>query len=858
MKPSLWRNRPQPSGNAPRPFVLLIPVLALVGFVLALALQSPPAPLQAQGAATPTPTMTMTITSTTTVTPTLQPGTCRSPIDIMLVLDGSGSISSSEFRQMKTFANDLVNSFTIGPADARIGIVQFSWKTQLEIALSDDQAALADTINNLRQFRGGTDIQDGLEEGRTELARNGRSGTPQVIILLTDGYHNRDGNPQTEAQLAKNAGVTVFTIAVGNSVNRNQINGIASDPDSRYVFSVSNFAGLQIILQPLVIQACLVPTPTPTATIMPSVTPSSTATPTASPTPTSTPQVLVPDVQSIEPPEGFNDEATDVLIAGDEFAAGARVQFAGPVVSVDLNNVVVSDTMRIAATVLAGLTPGIYDVVVTNPNGQEGTLPNGFTILARVPKIDQVVPSFGYNDIENEINVFGANFADGAVVSVGTTELTTTRVSGNNLRAIVPAGLPTGTYPVGVANPGSGQAQADNAYTVLDSSSNNDLFAYGYELWVNPVVPRAGEEFEIGVFVRRQGGKEVLENVGVRFTRDSVNGTVLGTTAVPFLDPPGDVESTPAVNATFQTSGTVTLYAIIDPDNLVAEDLETNNVVSRTVTIAPPGADQSVPVVTSILVNGGSTDPNISRDIAINVTATDPDPNPSGVEALNFIEFVYNVGAQQWIPVGQSNWLPYASGSVSYTWTLQPTVGMHYVQVRARDRSANISIGNAQQVANYEPTVDRVNRNQTRLYRFDVAAGESLVVDVETISGDPDLYVWSARTDQSARVSNRSDGNEQIVVPTAEVVPGVYQVEIFGFSTATYRLSVRTQTTVMQTLTDRLAQQAGGIDQTKDLPTEPILPVANVPDARIGTVPPFAISQEQTPASTVYLPLLIR
>ena len=51
-------------------------------------------------------------------TPTSAPTTAQSgcSLDLMLVLDGSGSISPPDFAVMREFVRDMTSSFNIGPA----------------------------------------------------------------------------------------------------------------------------------------------------------------------------------------------------------------------------------------------------------------------------------------------------------------------------------------------------------------------------------------------------------------------------------------------------------------------------------------------------------------------------------------------------------------------------------------------------------------------------------------------------------------------------------------------------------------------------------------------------------------------
>lgn len=239
---------------------------------------------------------------------------CASAIDLMVVLDGSESISWSEFATMQGFVSDLVSRFTVSPADAHVGIVQFAGEGQgrVEWALSGDADTLQTVIFDMTQIIGVTDIQEGIALGQEQLALNGRAGVPHILLLLTDGEHNQPGDPIAEAELARSLGTEIFAVGIGDGPKLDELNAIVTALASEHAFSVNNFDELVTILEPLVEIACP-PTPTPTATPMPP-----TETPTApieSPTPGATPTsevigvIRLPDVgtNSLTPNQARGD-----------------------------------------------------------------------------------------------------------------------------------------------------------------------------------------------------------------------------------------------------------------------------------------------------------------------------------------------------------------------------------------------------------------------------------------------------------------------------------------------------------------------------------------------------------------------
>jgi hypothetical protein len=86
-----------------------------------------------------------------------------------------------------------------------------------------------------------------------------------------------------------------------------------------------------------------------------------------------------PTVSAVTPAtEARNTPGASVMISGSDFATGATVTFAGagaPAVT----STAVNDPTTITVTMNTN-GAGTYDVVVTNPDGGQGTLPGGLTV----------------------------------------------------------------------------------------------------------------------------------------------------------------------------------------------------------------------------------------------------------------------------------------------------------------------------------------------------------------------------------------------------------------------------------------------------------------------------------------------
>jgi hypothetical protein len=286
--------------------------------------------------------------------------------------------------------------------------------------------------------------------------------------------------------------------------------------------------------------------------------------------------------------------------------------------------------------------------------------------VGQEPQIDRVSPSTAFNDRPIRLVVEGANFVDGSVVRLGSNNLATSFSSSSSLIAIIEAGQAAGTYDLVVVNPNGNQAGLSSAVTILNAATStyNDLFSSNDQLWVDPLPARAGVAVNLGLFVQRSGGEQVLENIPVEFRRDSPTGVPIGRGIVGFLDPTNGVASSSGATVIFPQAGEVTIYAIIDPEGLFSEDDETNNVYQRTLIVgAAPnsGADLTPPTVDELTIIGESNSSVTSHDIAIAIRASDPDGSTvaSGVRYIHMIEYVYLESIGNWVPAAQSGWLPF-------------------------------------------------------------------------------------------------------------------------------------------------------------------------------------------------------
>jgi Ca-activated chloride channel family protein len=145
-----------------------------------------------------------------------------SGVDIMLLLDVSGSMQSLDFRLDNLPASrvdvvkSVVRKFIVARPNDRIGLTIFAGLPYLISPVTLDHAWLLDNLDRVHigDIEDGTAIGSALASGLNRL-RN-QTAKSKIIILMTDGQNNSGQiTPITAAEAAKALGVKAYTIGIG-------------------------------------------------------------------------------------------------------------------------------------------------------------------------------------------------------------------------------------------------------------------------------------------------------------------------------------------------------------------------------------------------------------------------------------------------------------------------------------------------------------------------------------------------------------------------------------------------------------------------------------------------------------------
>ena len=172
-------------------------------------------------------------------------------------------------------------------------------------------------------------------------------------------------------------------------------------------------------------------------------------------------------VSAVQPNEGLESGGMLAMLTGSGFEEGATVMIDGanaPAVTVASSHVIVF-------TIPAG-EAGAANLTVTNPNGDDATLPDGFTYTAvplpdtEAPTASAIAPTSGPDAGGTPVIIAGSGFGAGTTVWFGDVAAADTVIlSGHAIKAVTPpADVPGGAADVVVVNAAGEAAALQSAF----------------------------------------------------------------------------------------------------------------------------------------------------------------------------------------------------------------------------------------------------------------------------------------------------------------------------------------------------------------------------------------------------------
>lgn len=164
------------------------------------------------------------------------PGGDRPPLNLVLVMDTSGSMIGEPIESARQAARDLIAR--LSPED-RIAIVAFH--TRAEVVVPTMQMtplgrAKADLEVRLLEARGTTDLQSGLAVGLDLVQQGHTPGSTDRIVLVGDGVPNDASQLPALVARARASRIAITTLGLGVEFDDVLLADLALDTGGTYTF----------------------------------------------------------------------------------------------------------------------------------------------------------------------------------------------------------------------------------------------------------------------------------------------------------------------------------------------------------------------------------------------------------------------------------------------------------------------------------------------------------------------------------------------------------------------------------------------------------------------------------------------
>ncbi|KAM6955359.1 collagen, type XXVIII, alpha 2a [Lycodopsis pacificus] len=188
------------------------------------------------------------------------------PMELVFVIDSSESVGPENFEIVKDFVTRLVDRTTVGRNATRIGLVLYSLDVHLEFNLVRymSKQDVKQAIRKMPYMGEGTYTGTAIRKATQEAFVSARPGVRKVAIVITDGQTDKREPVKLEIAVreAHAANIEMYALGIVNSSDPTQteflqeLNLIASDPDSEHMYLIDDFNTLPALESKLVSQFC--------------------------------------------------------------------------------------------------------------------------------------------------------------------------------------------------------------------------------------------------------------------------------------------------------------------------------------------------------------------------------------------------------------------------------------------------------------------------------------------------------------------------------------------------------------------------------------------------------------------------
>lgn len=172
---------------------------------------------------------------------------CNSQVDVLLVVDSSGSVRPEGFSLEQSLARSLVSK-VVGEG-AQVGVVAFADEAEVVAPLTFDAAALDEKIGAMRWLGARTNLAAGLMTALNVLLSGSRASAQNVVVVVTDGSPNSQEDVRLAAAKVRDQARLLF-VPTAESADLAALYSWASVPAEQNVVPYGNETALVVDVCP--------------------------------------------------------------------------------------------------------------------------------------------------------------------------------------------------------------------------------------------------------------------------------------------------------------------------------------------------------------------------------------------------------------------------------------------------------------------------------------------------------------------------------------------------------------------------------------------------------------------------------
>lgn len=177
---------------------------------------------------------------------------CNQVTDVVFLVDASGSYGPANFQKQLTSVRNTIQSMNVVAGGSRVGLISVSNSAVTHFHLDQYQTKqqILDACG-ISYSGGSTNMAAGLQAMLTEFTPRARSGVTKIGIVMTDGRSDDFNATTKQAELLRQAGITLIVVGVGNQTYPAELSAIVSNPSAQNILNVSNYDSFASIQTPL-------------------------------------------------------------------------------------------------------------------------------------------------------------------------------------------------------------------------------------------------------------------------------------------------------------------------------------------------------------------------------------------------------------------------------------------------------------------------------------------------------------------------------------------------------------------------------------------------------------------------------